>query len=413
MATLPLRNYRVIDLGSAWAGPMATQMLADMGAQVIKVESRERMDGLRLGRPIIGEDAAGGDRGLWPELQPVFHSLNRNKLGITLNLKTAEGISLVKELAAASDVVLDNYSPGVLQRLGLDYPVLRRIRPDIICVSMPAMGETGPLRDVLAYAPIIQALSGFMSLVGYQEDEPLVGELQAPWSDAVSSIHASLAIAAALLRRNRTGEGQFVEVAQLEATASMLGEAVLDYQMTGNVAGPRGNADIEAAPHNNYPCAGEDKWVAIAVATEEEWQGFCRALGNPDWCADPRFAGKTGRITHVRDLDRYVGAWTGRRSVDEVVHVLQASGVAAMGVMNIEDQFLDPHWQERGTYAEVEHPHVGTEWVYGVPWLLGDTPGGVRTPAPTLGQHNEFVFHQLLGLPIDRLERLRSEKVIY
>ena len=413
MATLPLNNYRVIDLGSAWAGPMATQILADMGAQVIKVESRERMDGLRLGRPIVGEDAAGGDRGLWPELQPVFHSLNRNKLGVTLNLKTGEGLSLAKELAARSDVVLDNYSPGVLQRLGLDYPVLRRIRPDIICVSMPAMGETGPLRDVLAYAPIIQALSGFMSLVGYQEDEPLVGELQSPWSDAVSSIHASLAIAAALRHRNRTGEGQSIEVAQLEATASMLGEAILDYQMTGHVAGPRGNADIESAPHNNYPCAGDDKWVAIAVATEEEWQGFCRALGNPDWCADPRFAGKPGRMTHVRELDRYVAAWTAQLSVDDVVQILQADGVAAMGVMNIEDQFLDPHWQERRTYAEIEHPNVGTEWVYGVPWLLGDTPGGVRTSAPTLGQHNEFVFHQLLGLPIARLERLRSEKVIY
>ena len=154
-------------------------------------------------------------------------------------------------MAASSDAVLDNYSPGVLQRLGLDYPALRQVRPDIISVSMLAMGETGPLRDVLAYAPIIQALSGFMSSVGYQEDEPLVGELQAPWSDAVSSIHASLAIAGALRHRNRTGEGQYIEVAQLEATASMLGEAVLDYQMTGRVAGPQGNADIEWAPHNN------------------------------------------------------------------------------------------------------------------------------------------------------------------
>ena len=252
-----------------------------------------------------------------------------------------------------------------------------------------------------------------MSSVGYQEDEPLVGELQAPWSDAVSSIHASLAIAGALRHRNRTGEGQYIEVAQLEATASMLGEAVLDYQMTGRVAGPQGNADIEWAPHNNFPCAGEDKWVAIAVATEEEWQGFCRALGNPDWCSGPRFSGRTGRMAHRRELDEYVAAWTTVRSVDEVVGVLQANGVAAMGLMNIEDQSLDPHWRARRTYAEIKHPHVGTEWVYGVPWVLGDTPGEVRTPAPTLGQHNEFVFQQLLGVPIHHLERLRSEKVIY
>ena len=316
-------------------------------------------------------------------------------------------------MAASSDAVLDNYSPGVLQRLGLDYPALRQVRPDIISVYMLAMGETGPLRDVLAYAPIIQALSGFMSSVGYQEDEPLVGELQAPWSDAVSSIHASLAIAGALRHRNRTGEGQYIEIAQLEATASMLGEAVLDYQMTGRVAGPQGNADIEWAPHNNYPCAGEDKWVAIAVATEEEWQGFCRALGNPDWCSGPRFSGRTGRMAYRRELEEYVAAWTTVRLVDEVVGVLQANGVAAMGLMNIEDQSLDPHWRARRTYAEIKHPHVGTEWVYGVPWVLGDTPGEVRTPAPTLGQHNEFVFQQLLGVPIHHLERLRSEKVIY
>ena len=198
MANLPLQTYRIVDLGSAWAGPMATQFSADMGAEVIKVESRERMDGLRLGRPIVGDDFAGGDQGLWPELQPVFHSINRNKLGVTLNLKTAEVISLAKELVAQSDVVLDNYSPGVLSRLGLDYPKLRKVRPDIILVSMPAAGETGPLRDIIAYTPNIQALSGLMSVVGYQQDEPLVGELQAPWSDAVASVYAALSTVAAL-----------------------------------------------------------------------------------------------------------------------------------------------------------------------------------------------------------------------
>ena len=223
MPTLPLKNYRIVDLGTAWAGPMATQLLADMGAEVIKVESRQRMDGLRLGRPMVGEDIAGGDQGLWPELQPVFHSLNRNKLSVTLNLKTDEGVRLAKELAARSDVVLSNYSPGVLQRMGLDYPELRRVKPDIIQAALPSVGETGPLRDILAYAPIIQALSGLMSVVGYRndephEDEPLVGELQSPWSDAVASIHAALATLAALRHRNRTGRGQRVEAAQLEAT---------------------------------------------------------------------------------------------------------------------------------------------------------------------------------------------------
>ncbi len=413
MPSLPLSNYRVVDLGTAWAGPMAAQLLGDMGAEIIKVESRVRLDGLRLGRPIVGDDVAGGDRGHWPELQPLFHSINRNKLSITLNLKNAEGLGLARKLVALSDVVMNNYSPGVLERLGLDYPELRRLRPDIILVSMPSVGEAGPLRDMLAYAPIIQALSGLMSLVGYQENEALVGELQCPWSDTVASVHAALAAVAALRHRNRTGEGQAVEVAQLEATVSMVGEALLDYQMTGRVARPQGNADPEFAPHNNYPCADGDKWVAIAVRTEDEWRAFCRALGNPDWSRHPDFVDKYARLRHLGDLDRYVAEWTRQHAAAEVAALLQQHGVAAMPVMNIADQFSDPHLQERQAYAEVEHPRLGAEWLYGMPWLLSDTPGSVRTAAPLLGQHNDRVLRELLGLPREELERLQDEQVVY
>ena len=413
MSTLPLGNYRVVDFGSAWAGPMAAQLLADLGAEVIKVESHARMDGLRLGRPIVGEDIAGGDRGLWPELQPVFHAINRNKLSVTLNLKTEEGLHLVRELIARSDLVMNNYSPGVLERMGLDYEGLRQLRPDMILVSMPSVGETGPMRDILAYAPIIQALSGLMSLVGYQEDEPLVGEFQAPWSDVAAAMHSALAAVAALRHRNRTGEGQFIEVAQLEATTAMLGEGILDYQMTGKVAGPQGNRDSDFAPHNNYPCAGDDQWVSIAVRTEEEWRDFCRALAEPEWVRDPKFADNSSRLLHLEELDEKVGAWTRRHSAQEITELLQRYGVAAMPVMNIEDQFADSHLQERQAYAEIEHPHVGVEWLYGMPWLLSETPGSVRTPAPLLGQHNEYVLGQLLGLPEKELERLQQAQVVY
>jgi benzylsuccinate CoA-transferase BbsF subunit len=413
MATSPLSNYRVVDFGTAWAGPMAAQLLADLGAEVVKVESRARMDGLRLGRPISGEDIAGGDRGLWPELQPVFHGINRNKLSVTLNLKTEEGLRLARELIARSDVVMNNYSAGVLDQLGLDYAQLRQFRPDIILVSMPSVGETGPLRDILAYAPIIQALAGLMSLVGYEENEPLVGELQAPWSDVVAALHAALAAVAALRHRNLTGEGQFIEVAQLEATTSMLGEAVLGYQMSGQAAQPRGNYDPDFAPHNNYPCAGQDKWVSIAVRTEEEWRAFCRALDNPEWTRDPRFADKASRLQHIEELDQYIRSRTEQHPAQEITELLQRHGVAAMPVMNIEDQFADPHLQERQAYVDVEHPHVGVEWLYGMSWLLSGTPGSVRAPAPLLGQHNEYVFRQLLGLPARELERLQASQVVY
>ena len=307
-----LAGYRVIDLGSAWAAPMAAHLLADMGAEVIKVESRAKMDGMRLGRPMVGEDAAGGDEGRWPELQPVFHGLNRNKQSVTLNLKEPEGIDLLRGLIARSDVVIDNFSPGVMDRLGLDYAALRRLRPDIVVVAMPAAGNSGPLRDVIAYAPIVLALSGLMSLVGY-EDGALVGELQSAWSDAVAGLHAAMAAAAALRHRTRTGRGQYVEAAQLESTVSWLGEAVMDVTMNRREPAPIGNAGVGLAPHGVYPCAGVDRWISIAVGGEDEWRGLCaaaRRLGPAPWTRDPRFADSYRRLRQREALDAALRRWT-------------------------------------------------------------------------------------------------------
>ena len=421
----PLRNVRVVDLGSAWAGPMAGHLLADMGAEVIKVESRARMDGMRLGRPMIpienhGEDLAGGDRGLWPELQPVFHGLNRDKLSVTLNLRTETGRKILRQLASVSDVVLANFSPGVLERLGMDHTSLRTVKPDIIVASMPAFGDTGPLRDMVAYAPIIQAMSGMMSLVGYapEEGEPLVGELQAAWSDTVAALCTALGVAAALRHRNRTGQGQYVEAAHLEGTAALLGVPMLEYQMTGAIPVPPGNDDPDLAPHNNYPCAGEDAWVAIAVRTEEEWRAFASVIeidgaGCSGLTGDARFADKSSRWSNRRDLDKLVARWTRNLSPQQIVERLQAVGVAAMPVMNIADQFADPHLNARETYVEIDHPHVGAEMVYGVPWRFSDTPGAVRAPAPLLGQHNDYVLHDLLGMDEASMAELVAHQVVY
>ena len=415
MSPLPLRSVRVVDLGSAWAGPMAGQLLADMGAEVIKVESRARMDGMRLGRPMVGEDLAGGDRGLWPELQPVFHGLNRNKLSVTLNLRTDAGRDILRRLAAVSDVVLSNFSPGVLQRLGMDYETLRAVKPDIIVAAMPAFGDAGPLRDMVAYAPIIQAMSGMMSLVGYppEEGEPLVGELQAAWSDTVAALCAALGMVAALRHRNRTGAGQYVEAAHLEGTTALLGVPMLQYQMTGVVPAPPGNDDPEFAPHNNYPCAGEDAWVAIAVRTDAEWKALAGVIADVALSGDARFANAASRWENRRALDEIISSWTRTLTPGQVMERLQGVGVAAMPVMNIADQFADPHLNARETYAEIDHPHVGAEMLYGVPWRFGDTPGGVRTPAPLLGQHNNYVLLELLGIDQADLTLLVSEQVVY
>ena len=219
-----LAGYRILDFGTAFASPMAAHLLADMGAEVIKIESQTRLDGLRLGRPIVGEDIAGGDRGEWPEYQPVFHGLNRSKLGVTVNIKHPAGVELLKRLVRVCDVVVNNFSPGVMDRAGLGYDTLRAEKPDLIYVSLPAAGESGPLRDIVTYAPVIAALAGISGLVGYSgRREDFVGTLQVAFCDAVGALHAVVAILAALRHRKATGAGQAIEVAQWEAAASMLG----------------------------------------------------------------------------------------------------------------------------------------------------------------------------------------------
>ena len=280
---------------------------------------------------------------------------------------------------------------------------------------MPAFGDTGPLSDMVAYAPIIQAMSGMMSLVGYptEEGEPLVGELQAAWSDTVAALCAALGVVAALRHRNRTGCGQYVEAAHLEGTAALLGVPMLQYQMTGNVPTPLGNDDPDFAPHNNYPCAGEDAWVSIAVGADAEWRALVDVLGREELNTDPRFSDSASRWRNRRALDVIVAEWTRSRTPEEATHLLQSAGVAAMPVMNIADQFADPHLNARDTYVEIDHPHVGAEMLYGVPWRFSDTPGSVRTPAPLLGQHNDYVLSEVLGLDTDRIGELVDKQVVY
>jgi crotonobetainyl-CoA:carnitine CoA-transferase CaiB-like acyl-CoA transferase len=402
-----LAGYRILDFGTAFASPMAAHLLADMGAEVIKIESHTRLDGLRLGRPIVGEDIAGGDRGEWPEYQPVFHGLNRSKLGITVNIKHPEGVELLKRLVRISDVVMNNFSPGVMDRAGLGYDVLRAEKPDLIYVSLPAAGESGPLRDIVTYAPVIAALAGISGLVGYSgAREDFVGTLQVAFCDAVGALHAVVAILAALRHRQATGEGQAIEIAQWEAAVSMLGEGILDYVMNGRVLTPVGNAHPSMMPHDNYRCAGEDAWVAIAVRSEDEWRAFCQATGHPEWAEDRRFADVYQRRRHGADLDALITAWTSQRPPYEVMETLQAAGVAAMPVMNLEDQFRDPHLRAREIHVESEHPKVGLEFLHGIPWRLSDTPGRIRRPAPLLGEHNQYVFGDLLGLPGAEIQRL-------
>ncbi|MGA1792217.1 MAG: CaiB/BaiF CoA transferase family protein [bacterium] len=407
-----LDGYRILDFGTAWAGPMTAQLLADMGAEVIKVESRKKMDGIRLGRPIVGTDIAGGDEGKWPDMQPAFHALNRNKLGITIDLKHPVGQRVIRELVRISDVVMDNSSPGVMKKLGLDHKSLEAIKGDIVTLSLTACGESGPLKDVVAYAPSIAAIGGLNGLVGYPDDEvPYL--MNVAYGDANASIHGAVAVLAALWHREETGRGQHIELSETEAVASLLGEGFMEYFMNGHIPGIQGNYSPRMCPHGIYQCMGDQNWIAIAVGTEDEWRSFCEAIGARSWLEDARFADMNVRLINHEELDRLISERTKEYAPAEIVELLQQAGVAATIAMTIEDQFADPHYRERKTFEEIEHPIVGAEMIFGIPWKLSRTPGKIERPAPSLGEHNDYVFGELLGYPIAEIRKLEKEKVFF
>jgi len=419
MAWHPLQGYRVVDFGSAWAGPQMAHIVADMGAEVIKVESRNRIDYGRIGGAASSKDlllktpealvASAPER---LELNPVFHLLNRGKLGITVDFTKPKGAELLRELIKRSDVVTDNFTPGVLDKYGLSYESLAEIKQDIIVVSLCFAGHTGPLKGTRGYAPIITALAGLDSVVGYTDESVPCGPNFA-YGDHVAAMHGALAILVALIHRNRTGEGQYIDISEWEATTSLLGEPLMEYVMNGRIPGPTGNRDSIMAPHGYYPCKGEGQWVSIAVKTEEEWQNFCQALGNPPWTEEERFGDRYSRLLNQDALDELVGQWTANHSPREVTEILQQAGVAAAPFLISKNQYHDPHFKERGIFVEVNHPKSGREVFYGIPWKLSDTPGEVRASGPLLGQDNEYVFKELLGLSQSDFEHLVEEKVIF
>jgi benzylsuccinate CoA-transferase BbsF subunit len=397
----PLRGIRVLDFGWVAAGPSATKILADMGAEVIKVESRKRPDTTRFTPDNIERS---------PETDPAFHSLNRNKLGITVDMAKPEASGLLRTLAGKCDIVLENFFPGVMKKFGLDYESLCRINPAIIMVSMPGLGNWGPQAETPAYAPGLAALSGLESMVGYKGERAL--GLQQPYSDYNAGTNSAFAALAALIHRKRTGEGQYIEVAQIEALVACIGEAILDYQVTGKIPGLEGNRHGQMAPHNNYLCQGDDKWVSIAVRTEDEWRKIVKVMADEPRLRDKRFAGLEGRLRHEEVLDGIISSWTIGRTAEEITRELQQAGVAAFPCMDIGDCFVDPHYQEREVFIPIEHPVSGDEFIANLSWKMSETNGEVYRPAPLLGQHNQYVFGDILGLSQEEIARLEEKEVI-
>jgi benzylsuccinate CoA-transferase BbsF subunit len=400
----PLHGYRVLDFGWVLAGAIPGMVLADMGAEVIKVESRQRLDYMRMGRPIIGDQPD-------PEQHPMFHNVNRNKLSITLNTIHQQAVELARKLVARCDMVIENFSPGVMDRLGLGYEDLRQIKPDLIMASISSTGQTGPLRDLRAYAPSIGALAGLDSTLGYEEGRPL--GLKHAYGDICGALHTVFAIVAALYQRQRTGRGQYIDLSMLRATVTTQGLGLMEYIMTGRVMQPRGNYDPTMAPYGNYPCEGEDRWVSIAVATDEEWQGLKAALGSPAWTSDPKFASRYGRLKHRHELDQHLAQWTAGRSAETVTELLQSHGVAAVPVMGAEERLFNPHFRERGLYADIDHPSLGAEPIFNLMWNLSQTPSAIRRHAPLMGEHNQQVFCEMLGMSAQEVKALEETQVIY
>jgi len=398
-----LSGVRIIDFTRYAAGPQITLLLAHMGAEVIKIETMMDLDHFRRQEAAVvwGSARASAD---------CFNSLNANKMSITLNLKTSRGVELAKRLIRICDVVVDNFKAGVMDRLGLGYPVLKKIKPDIIMLSASSHGTVGPESSYIAYAVTMGALSGASEVTGYEGGAPTIMRSSA---DLRPGTAAAFAILAALNYREQTGEGQFIDFSAREAISCGIGELIMDYTMNGRVRTRNGNRDDIMAPHNCYRCKGGDKWVSIAVGNDKEWAALCRAMGNPAWATDERFADQFSRWKHQDQLDVLIGEWTAQHTHYEVMDILQKEGVAAVPAFSNEELFNDPHCKDRECFVSVNHPEEGEMYVVAPPWKFSETPAKVTSAAPLLGQHNEYVFGELLGIPKDEISRLVAEKVLY
>jgi benzylsuccinate CoA-transferase BbsF subunit len=406
MATaLPLSGIRVANFGWVWAGPVVGQTLAFLGAEVYKIESRARVDMTR-GLPPF----AGGVRD--PDRSLSNHACWAGNGSVTLNLKKPEAREIARQLVARCDVVVENFGPGVMEKLELGYERLRAVKPDIVMFSMPAAGLSGPLKDIRTYGLSLASTTGLDSLTGYAGGPPV--PMENAFCDPYNGLMGAFAILAALRHRDRMGRGQHIDYSQQEAVMQMIGPAFMDYVMNARNAGPLGNRHPlgAAAPHGVFPCAGEDRWISIAVPTQNEWLGLVAAMGEPAWAHAPEYASLAARLGNLDTLHERLAAWTTAYDDRELAALLQRHGVAAAPVLNVADLLDDPHYRARGTFIEVRHPLGFSETIYGAYVKTSRTETRVR-PGPMIGQDNEHVLKTLLGLSEARYRELVEAQVIY
>ncbi len=404
-APLPLSGIRIIEPGQVWAMPYAITPLAAYGAEVIKIESAIRPDSSR-GSP--QPDSQVGDRP-WNN-GGMYHEANRNKLGVSLDLSTDRGKELFKELVSVSDVVAQNFPPRVMRNFGLDYPNLKKVKPDIIVLDSTAYGSSGPWENYIGYGSSLQAVTGLTFLTGYEDGGPVQGGIL--FNDTLGALNATYAILLALAHRERTGQGQWIDLSQYEAGVAHLGEAFMEYEMNGVAPSRRGNSHPDHAPYGVYRCTGEDNWVSISVTSDAEWANFVRAVGEP-WASNGDWETVEGRLAQRKTVDDAISSWTASRDKHEVMHLLQAGGVACGAVYNTREIATDPHLGDRGFFAMSQHPDPVGLRPHSAP-LFGLT-GVDRLPdrlAPRFGEFNHQIFCDLLGHTGKEYDELMHKQVI-
>ena len=390
MNDLPLAGVRVVDLSWVIAGPTATRFLAMMGAEVIKVGSARRPDPSTRGAP--------------------FQAYNQSKLYCALNVSLPEGLELAKRLVSIADIVVENFAAGVIERLGLGYDAIRQARPDIIMVASSGTGHTGPDKNYVAYGSLLQYYTGWNSISGYPEREPIKGGL---WADPWVGMELAMISVAALNHRAATGEGQYIDFSMAEALTSSLPEVLLDFQMNGRVREPMGNRDDVFAPHNVYRCSGRDKWVAIAITDSEEWKALCDVIGRPDLASDPELATADGRRRRQDEVDDVITAWTSQKDHYEAMHAMQQAGVTAGPSLGTYEVFNEPQLRESGYFTTLTTSDGVDRYLPGLGWRIDGEPTSKITAAPVLGQHNAEIYGDLLGLSDDEINSHIENGVIY
>jgi crotonobetainyl-CoA:carnitine CoA-transferase CaiB-like acyl-CoA transferase len=393
-----LGGLRVVEFGGFAAGPAVGKHLADHGAEVIHVESRKRLDGFRGNYPPYKDNVAGVERA------GMFAFTNNDKLSVTLNLKSPEGLAAARRMAARADVIIENFTPGTLARLDLGYEVLAASTPGLVMLSSCNQGQTGPHAGHAGFGTHLTSLSGFTHLTGWPDRAPSL--LFGPYIDYVAVGFGTLLVMAGLDQRRRTGRGCHIDLSQYETGLQFMSSAVIDYHASGRIAGRDGNRDPAAAPHGIFPCRGEERWCAISVHDDVEWGRLRELL--PDWASAPQLQRAAGRKSKEAEVEARLGEWTREQDRDQLIGRLRAAVVHAAPVNDIADLHADPDLAAMGVWRPVDHPVIGRYMAEGPPYRLSETPAELVAAAPLLGEHNEHVLLELLGYSREEYERLEA-----